>query len=683
MGQHLIFYIIGFLVALILSNIINRVFPKIPLPFIQVVFGFIIPFLTGGEQIEFEPEIFLAFVIGPLLFREGEEADVPSILKHWLTVFILVLPVVIITTVVIGYVAHSFYPAIPLAACFAIGASLGPTDAVAVASLATRFNFPKRIINILSGEGLLNDASGIISFQFAILALTTGQFSVASASYQFLISAFGGALIGFIISWINNTLLSLLEDVAAQDVVGYLLLELIMPLVAFAAAEVFHVSEIIAVVVAGVMQAASFKKITLFDAQVSKVSHTVWNTITFVLNGLVFMILGLELEYITVPILHNSYYDNLSLISIILVITFVLFATRFIVLAIYYKFISIDRKQSFKRYMSDIKLLTFSGVKGTVSIATILLLPHAVAQEYPLMVFTTTGVTLFSFLTGIIILPIIAEKKPREAGGRARISILTDVVLELEKELEASKVKAGYYSVIDNYTGRIQHLIIKEESEDATQDFNNLRLLILRIEEDSLERAFASDDISLMTYRIYHRYLKELERGIAHSVVSSLAFAIAVLLRVIPLTITRILNIGKKGNHQSKYNLTEEVQSELNDLYLGNTELVLNALNNLKGVYDQVLLDLLKGNRIRIAELVANGEFAIRLIPHYRPNNIDEMTRGYYLERKIIAEYEDAGLITNRQARDMRKNVNTLEDYSMDENYSSLLYEFLEFRGGK
>lgn len=120
-----------------------------------------------------------------------------GIVKHGRTVTLLVFPVVFVTTLIVGIIGHNFYAAIPLTACFALGASLGPTDAVAVSSLSERFDFPKRIIAVLKGEGLFNDASGIIAFQFAILALTTGEFSLGKAVGSLALSAIGGALLVF------------------------------------------------------------------------------------------------------------------------------------------------------------------------------------------------------------------------------------------------------------------------------------------------------------------------------------------------------------------------------------------------------------------------------------------------------------------------------------------------------
>ena len=676
---HTVFYVIIFFVALIVSNVINKVFPKLPLPLIQVVFGLILGVLGAGDVLRLNSELFLAFIIGPLLFREGEEADVKGIVKHGRTVTLLVFPVVFLTTLIVGIISHNFYAAIPLTACFALGASLGPTDAVAVSSLSERFDFPKRIIAVLKGEGLFNDASGIIAFQFARLALTTGEFSLGKAVGSLALSAIGGALVGFLVAWLNRTVLTLMEDVAAQDVTGYLMLEIMLPLLAFFLAEEFHVSGIIAVVVAGVMQAGGFKKITLFDAQVESVSKTVWDAVTFILNSIVFLFLGIELQQIVTPIISNAYYDNFRLLLTVLVLTATLFIMRYVILSVYYAVIAKKRHQKFARYVDDILLLTFSGVKGTVSVATILLLPEAVAQKYSLLIFLAASVTVVSFLTGILVLPIIAPKKEEKVDNVAKIAILTTVVEQLERESEKGRNKLGYIATIDNYQARIRKLIINQESATMTAEFNDLQLLILRLENEGLENAFRNNEITIKTYRIYQRYLKELERSIVHRFVSSLAFAVAIFLRVIRLVLSNILHINIHFNRKKIQKLVGDSKTEIRDLYFNNTSLILDALESLEGVYNADLINYLQSERLRASEQVATGGFITRIITKARPNNLDEMMRGYYLERKLIFEYEAQGLLTAREAKVMRKNVNALENYSMNDNHSNLLYDFLEY----
>ena len=427
------------------------------------------------------------------------------------------------------------------------------------------------------------------------------------------------------------------------------------------------------------MQAGGFKKITLFDAQVESVSKTVWDAVTFILNSIVFLFLGIELQQIVTPIISNAYYDNFRLLLTVLVLTATLFIMRYVILSVYYAVIAKKRHQKFARYVDDILLLTFSGVKGTVSVATILLLPEAVAQKYSLLIFLAASVTVVSFLTGILVLPIIAPKKEEKVYNVAKIAILTTVVEQLERESEKGRNKLGYIATIDNYQARIRKLIINQESATMTAEFNDLQLLILRLENEGLENAFRNNEITIKTYRIYQRYLKELERSIVHRFVSSLAFAVAIFLRVIRLVLSNILHINIHFNRKKIQKLVGDSKTEIRDLYFNNTSLILDALESLEGVYNADLINYLQSERLRASEQVATGGFITRIITKARPNNLDEMMRGYYLERKLIFEYEAQGLLTAREAKVMRKNVNALENYSMNDNHSNLLYDFLEY----
>lgn len=174
--MELLIYLILFLFVLIISTTTNKLLPFLPLPLVQILLGIGIGLFIPNTDFHLNTELFLALVIGPLLFRESEEADITAILKHWRIIVYLIFPVIFISTLSLGALAHFLWLSLPLAACLAVGAALGPTDLVAFASLSERFSFPKRVSNILKGEGLLNDASGLVAFQVALAAWTTGVF---------------------------------------------------------------------------------------------------------------------------------------------------------------------------------------------------------------------------------------------------------------------------------------------------------------------------------------------------------------------------------------------------------------------------------------------------------------------------------------------------------------------------
>ena len=679
--MELLIYLILFLFVLIVSSTTNKLLPFLPLPLVQILLGIGIGLFLPNTEYHLNTELFLAVVIGPLLFREAQEADITSVLKHWRIIVYLIFPVIFISTLSLGALAHFLWLSLPLAACVAVGAALGPTDLVAFASLSERFSFPKRVSNILKGEGLLNDASGLVAFRVALAAWTTGAFSLSQAGTSLALSIIGGFAVGFVTAMINRFLHTFLLSVRATDIASELLLELSLPLMTFFIAEEIHVSGIIAVVVAGILKASRFKKITLLEAQVDTVTDTVWHTVTFMLNGSVFVILGMELEMIAEPILTNPLYNPLLLLVSVVLLTFMLFAIRFVMIAGFY-FVRTHRlKKKIHKYMKDMLLLTFSGVKGTVSIATILLIPSNLEQEYPLLLFLVAGVTLLSFLTGLLVLPHLSEEQEETKDYLMHIAILNEVTGELEKELEGHKNKLPLYAAIDNYHGRIENLILSQENKSAQEDWEALKLLILSIESDGLEQAYEEGKIGERGYQVYQRYLKNMEQSINRKVASRLTYYFLVSLRILRFVLHELLTFGqtfRSWNDKEQRRLRAIDYDQISELYLENTELIIESLENLKGIYKSSLISFMQESRLRETAIIGSGAFVERVITRIKPNNIDEMLRGYYLERKLIFEYEEKKLITTKYAKKLRQNVNNLENYSLKEAANTLPYDMME-----
>ena len=679
--MELLIYLILFLFVLIISTTTNKLLPFLPLPLVQILLGIGIGLFIPNNDFHLNTELFLALVIGPLLFRESEEADITAVLKHWRIIVYLIFPVIFISTLSLGALAHFLWLSLPLAACLAVGAALGPTDLVAFASLSERFSFPKRVSNILKGEGLLNDASGLVAFQAALAAWTTGAFSLSHAGTSLALSILGGFAVGFVTAMINRFLHTFLLSVRATDIASELLLELSLPLMTFFIAEEIHVSGIIAVVVAGILKASRFKKITLLEAQVDTVTDTVWHTVTFMLNGSVFVILGMELEMIAEPILTNPLYNPLLLLVSVVLLTFLLFAIRFVMIYGFYIWRTRRLKKSLRKYIKDMLLLTFSGVKGTVSIATILLIPSNLEQEYPLLLFLVAGVTLLSFLTGLLVLPHLSEEQEETKDYLMHIAILNEVTGELEKELEGHKNKLPLYAAIDNYHGRIENLILSQENKSAQEDWEALKLLILSIESDGLEQAYEEGKIDERGYQVYQRYLKNMEQSINRKVASRLTYYFLVSLRILRFLLHELLTFGqtfRSWNDKEQRRLRAIDYDQISELYLENTELIIESLENLKGIYKSSLISFMQESRLRETAIIGSGAFVERVINRIKPNNIDEMLRGYYLERKLIFEYEEKKLITTKYAKKLRQNVNNLENYSLKEAANTLPYDMME-----
>ncbi|MEE3743329.1 cation:proton antiporter [Streptococcus dysgalactiae] len=678
--------LILFLMSLILSNVLNRIFPQLPLPAIQLLFGLGYGIWHKGTSIPLDPELFLAFVIAPLNFREGQESDIKNILTFRSITLYLILPTVLLTTVFLGLTTYHLLPIqVPLAVAFAMGAALAPTDAVALLSIAKRFNFPQHIKHILTSEGLLNDASGLVAFQFALTALTTGYFSLTKAGLHLFLAIVGGFLTGLGFALIHRLLLSILEKFDAKDVTGALLLELTLPIVSYFIAHLLGFSAIISVVTAGLMQTNRLKKVTLFDAQADRVTHIIWGTIKVMLNGFVFLVFGIELAEILGPVLSNPHYSNSYLFGLVIALTVALFLIRFGLISLFYLYHSIRHQKSFKDFLVDIVLLTFSGAKGSVSIATILLLPRMESFQHSLVLFIVGAVTLVSFSTGLIVLPRLLPPLAEPPNHFDEIKILTTVLQRLEIESkQAPDNQAALYQVMDIYNQRIEHLILEQEPNSVKEDLAELQLLIIGIETKGLEHAFSTKAITIKDYRLYQAYLKSLERQINRSFISSFRYGLVIFLRIIRRWMRELLSFRHFSpkllteNSSQDQLLDDQTRNRLTDLYLGNSELILEALEDLEGYYNVSLVDFLQGKRIQDAELIKSGLFVERVITHFIPDNSGELLHAFYLERRAIYEAEQAQEITPTQAHDLRHAVNELETYSLRQHANPLMIDVVD-----
>ncbi|MEQ7208098.1 sodium:proton antiporter [Enterococcus avium] len=667
----LIEIIIILAIAITLSNVLAKVFPSFPIFMIQIILGIILGLTEVGSSINFEPEVFLVMIIAPLLFREGETADIPSILKHFGLILLLAFGGVIFTLFGLGFVLHSILPAIPLAACLAFGASLGPTDAVAVSSLAKRLNIPESVMHVLEGEGLINDATGVTAFQFAVAALLTGQFSAADASISLLESSVVGVLVGLVIIWVKNKVIKIIERISAQDVSAYLLIELILPFVAYFIAELFHASGIIAAVVTGVLQATGFRRVNLFEAQLSNVTESSWSTISFMLNALVFIFLGIELSQVFSPVWNSRNYSNVHLLGIVLLLTALLFVLRFLFVSGYY-IVTQGWKKNHEQ-LRDRLLLTFGGVKGTVSIATIFILPTTInGLEFPersLLLFITACVTFLTLIIGMILLPILSEGEVVPPTDPKRMLILREVISELYEDLDNKKLnekeRFALLAVIANYQGRIQTLFNNSMPESAQQEFQEIQALIISVERDGLDESFRRHQINSGAYRLYSRFISNVSESVTKQMLSLLSFWLIFVRRII-----RIIMHPKmfwERRQKRKETVDNEDISTLRKIFIRNSEAILDSLENLRDVYDEDLIDFFVDEQKNLMNQVSgHGLFGTYLIQQ-DPLYAKELIRGFYLERKIIDKYEVSEDITNFSANNYRDQVNQLESYAMQQ----------------
>jgi CPA1 family monovalent cation:H+ antiporter len=315
--------------AVLISSLISSQFPKISTPLVQIGIGIALILLPMNLEVTLDPELFLVLFIAPLLFEEAKKADKPALWRLKRPILLVALALVFATTLIVGFSVHLFTPSIPLAAAFALAAALAPTDAVAVVSLKETATISEDQDHLLKGESLLNDASGIVSFQFAIAAVLTGTFSIFQASISFVLVFFGGMVVGILLMLLRYLLVSKLRSSGIDSITFHVLFEVITPFLVFLVAESLHVSGIISVVAAGITYSFSPSKTTPNNARHNIVSSSVWSVISFCLNGLVFLILGTQLPYVIQRVWTNSTAADWTLIGLIVFILFVILLLRF------------------------------------------------------------------------------------------------------------------------------------------------------------------------------------------------------------------------------------------------------------------------------------------------------------------------------------------------------------------
>ncbi|WP_085407100.1 cation:proton antiporter, partial [Enterococcus faecalis] len=612
------FLIIVFALSITFSNIFNRIVPVIPLPIVQIIVGVLIGLTKMGQEIEFEPEVFLVMIIAPLLFREGELINLKAMMKNFGMILFLAFFGVLITLVGVGWTLHMILPTLPLAACFAFGAALGPTDAVAVGSLSGRIDIPERSMNILSGEGLINDASGVTAFQFALAALLTGSFSPVEAAGTLVISSIGGAVVGIVLVLLKQQIVHLLETAVAKDVTGYLLIELLLPFIAYLISELIGVSGIIAAVIAGIMQASSLKKVSLFEAELSNVGESIWSMIEFTLNALVFLFLGIELSQVFSPIWIDQQYSNWFLLMVVLIISAVVFLIRF--LAIFSVYTLQHGLKKVKNAMNEMLILTFGGVKGTVSLATIFILPTAINGEHfkerPLLLFITACVILVTLIGGILVLPFLTDSETEvENEESVEIDLLRDVIDVLKQQNEENP-RGEMNAVIENYQDRLKELYTEQLSAERKQEVQELRTLIVSIERDGLEESLKQGEISVRSYRMYQRLITRMQRSIAKQLLSIVGFWLLFARQIISILLHPKLFFNRGEASEEEKELRNEELENIRQVFLRNSQVILKSLDNLRGVYDDDLIDFFIDGRLDLAHKFEKGEFIDSYIVH-------------------------------------------------------------------
>ena len=515
------------LAAVLVSSVIDQLVPKISSPLIQILLGLGIALLASSQiKIELDDKLFLVLFIAPLLYDEAKNIDKASLWRNRKPVLSLAIGLVLATALVVGFAVHWLVPSISLFAAFALGAALGPTDAVAVASLSKETSISSRSKSILEGESLINDASGIVAFQFALAAATTGTFSLLNASLDFVVSFFGGILLGVVLGYVGNFLVRRVRSIGLENTTFHVLFEVFTPFIIYLVANVCHVSGVIAVVVAGLINVTSPKGV--IGPSVSRmniVSGSVWHVLTYALNGIVFVLLGTQLPLAMQDTWENVRITNSTLILLVFGLTFVLLATRFLwVLAMDLYHVRRDEKRRFgKGDLRSALITTFCGAKGTITLSIMFSIPTYAVYGPPnvpfpqreLLIFLACGVIVCTLLLATFVVPLLAPARDKGEEELRRIdqdaATTMDIMREVIEMLTAQQTRenrAETQAVIRSYNDRLARI----KANNGIESEMNVELRVQALMWE-YERAMELMERGVVSGVVAYRYMGRLEQA--------------------------------------------------------------------------------------------------------------------------------------------------------------------------
>ena len=462
-------FVLLLLAAVLVSAVLDQMMPRVSLPLVQIAIGAIVILLVGTPvDVAIDPELFLVLFIAPLLFDESRHASKRGLWDNKGSIVSLAIGLVIVTVLVVGFVLNWIEPSIPLAAAFALGAALGPTDAVAVTALGKDIRLTGRQKSLLSGEALINDASGVVSFQFAIAAAVTGAFSLVDAAQSFAISFFGGIAIGLIAGFLALLAMKAIRGYGYESITVHVVFEVFTPFIVFLAAEHFGTSGILAVVAAGLLITLLPQKPTPVAARLKIASNSVWETLVFVINGVVFVMLGMQLPKAIMPSWRSDEVSSLLLCGLVLLVTALVVGVRFIWVLVMERCDSGAKRHTSKQLVRDALVTTLSGPKGAVTLSIIMTIPFTLStgEAFPqrdTLIFLASGVILYTLLLANFVVPVLAPKddSPDETEEQDVNAVTIDILKRVIRQLREQKTPQNESStqiVIRQYSERIKRL---------------------------------------------------------------------------------------------------------------------------------------------------------------------------------------------------------------------------------
>lgn len=474
---------------------------RISFPILLVLCGLGIGLIPGLPKVHLNHEVVFLIFLPPLLYYSAWGMSWKDFEAAKRPITLLAVGLVFFSTTAIAVVAHYLIPELSWELAFVLGAIVSPPDAVAATSVTKGLGLPKRIITILEGESLVNDASGLIAYKYAVAAVLTGKFILWQAGLQFIVVAIAGIAVGtvvaFIMSWVHKH--------TPDDYLLDTSLTLLTPYIGYIVAERFHFSGVLAVVTAGIY--LSWKSSEFLSHQTRIKAVAVWQTINFLLNGIIFILIGLQLPTIMVRIREDSMFNMvcygciLGLVAMIVRICWV-FPGAYVP-----RWLSKKIRETEQTNWKMVFIVAWTGMRGVVSLAAALALPVMMDDGSPfphrdVILFLTFCIILFTLLVQGLSLPWIIRLMGIEKGEEeeleeieARKQLAEAAIVHIEENLSLGQLSdevlaqiKSRYELRFNYLRNYSSIKKAEVVDNAFDQFHNVQLDLLRVERDILNK---------------------------------------------------------------------------------------------------------------------------------------------------------------------------------------------------
>lgn len=539
--MHLIETVLFLLLAVVASGWVARI-TRLPLPLVQIALGAGVVMITG-ESVDLKPDIFFLLFLPPLLFVDGWRIPKASLYRDRAVILELALGLVVFTVLGLGFFINWMIPAMPLAVAFALAAILSPTDPIAVSAIAGRSPMPKRLMHILEGESLLNDATGLTCMRIAVIAATTGAFSLTNAFGTFAWLALAGVAMGVMVALGISLLKGAISKRWGEDVGGQILVSLLMPFAAYLAAEAVQGSGILAAVAAGITMSFTEREGSALAATRIR-RAVVWDTVQFTANGLIFVILGEQMPSIFArakEVIRSTPHAEVYWLAIyVFAIVAVLAVLRFLwvwatlKLTLFRGRLSGGKRPKLRWRL--VAVMSLSGVRGAITLAGILTLPFFVQDgsllpARNLAIFLAAGVIIVSLVLASVALPILLrgmeelpdthlhtdEDRARRMAAAAAIRALEetqrtqqDVHARADEYAEVvARLMETYRHRIELYSGEAPDQVARNQKLDALE--RELFMVALKAQREELIKLSRSRMVGEETARKLIREIDLLE----------------------------------------------------------------------------------------------------------------------------------------------------------------------------